>query len=125
LRVGIKEAKSPRFLAFCANFPGEQGAADLDLDSTRRALSVILGPVDWQATIIDDRVITFRALTGIYKGGALAGDREDWIEAGEEWAGRAFEDWREFLRAHGRSSTIRVHQDGSVSVPRELPPAQT
>ncbi|HLK85332.1 MAG TPA: hypothetical protein VKT27_02395 [Candidatus Binataceae bacterium] len=62
--------------------------------------------MDWQATLFErDRLITFRGLTREIKPGLL-GDREDWIEPGQEWGGRSFEEWMAFLRARGGSVTI-------------------
>jgi len=47
--------------------------------------------MDWLATLFEhDCVITFRALTDVYKDGALIGDREDWIGPGQESGGWNF-----------------------------------
>jgi hypothetical protein len=68
--------------------------------------------MDWQASIEDrgaeDRgaVITFRGLTRQSSPDAPLGDVEKWIEPGESWGGRSFEDWRAFLRERGGSVTV-------------------
>jgi len=71
--------------------------------------------MDWQASIEErGALITFRALTGIYKGGALVGDRADCIEPGQSWSGRSFEDWLAFLKERGGSVTVGFDGFGRV-----------
>jgi hypothetical protein len=63
--------------------------------------------MDWQASIEErGAVITFRGLTTQTTADAPLGDVEKWIEPGQEWGGRTFQEWLAFLQARGGSATV-------------------
>jgi hypothetical protein len=71
--------------------------------------------MDWQASIEErGALITFRGLTRQISPSAPLGDIEKWIEPGQEWGGRSFEEWLAFLKQHGQSATIRFDESGAV-----------
>jgi hypothetical protein len=71
--------------------------------------------VDWQASIEGrGAIITFRGLTRQSSPDAPLGDVEKWIEPGQSWSGRSFEDWLAFLQARGGSVTVGFDGSGAI-----------
>lgn len=73
--------------------------------------------MDWQASIEErGTLITFRGLTRQTSPEAPLGDIERWIEPGQAWGGRTFENWRAFLKARGGSATVGFDGSGGIVV---------
>ncbi len=71
--------------------------------------------MDWQASIEDrGAVITFRGLTVQRAPEDPICEAFRWIEPGQSWSGRSFEEWLTFLHAHGGSVTVGFDGAGGI-----------